>query len=476
MDRCRRIAIVLVAGAALTLALAGPASARENRITVNTPAGPGPAQYNKVFVDQYGPKDGKRVLVLIPGTFGGSGDFTLDARELVKRIPGLQVWAIDRRSAVLEDTTVDQQTLKGQKSLQEMFDYYLGWLDGATPPTHYTFLQSSNFPFAREWGMATALNDARAVVQRARNKGKRSVVLGGHSLGASLAFAYAAWDFNGKAGYKDIDGIVAIDGGLLGSFNSIDTLAEAQTAITNLSNGNPFGDLIGFGIPELAGLFGETAGIYAKLAPTASATTLQGFNLLPPQFNPPFPVTTRGLLGYAFDRDTSPANLSLIHVNGGALAPSGNPRDWVDGGVTSISRVADTFGQEPANSIEWFFPRRLTIDTDAASPMTANEPADYLGLRLFHTKGIDIPLYSIQSILSHGRVLQGATNLVAASRIKKKQSTIVNADPINSHLDPLTADPATNLFLPSVTKFLRKKVGWKGLKRKAGGKKKQRAK
>ena len=39
----------------------------------------------------------------------------------------------------------------------------------------------------------------------------------------------------------------------------------------------------------------------ASYSPTASATTLQSYPLLPPQFNPPFPVTNRALLGYAFD-------------------------------------------------------------------------------------------------------------------------------------------------------------------------------
>ena len=461
MNRRSRISIVLALVAAAVLATAGPASARETRVAVATPAGPGPEQFNQVFVDKYGPRSGKRVLVLMPGTFGGSGDFTLAARHLVRQVKGLQVWAIDRRTQALEDTSVFEQTLEGQKSLQEMFDYYLGWLDGATPPDHYDFVVGSSHPYAREWGMSVALNDARAVVRQARAKGRRSVAIGGHSLGASLAFAYAAWDFNGTAGFKDVDGIVAIDGGLRGSFNSIDTLAEAQSLLTSLAGSNPFGDLIGFGIPELAGIFGEIGAVNALMAPTASASAVQDFSLLPPFFNPPYPVTNRALLGNAFDRDTSPSFLSLIHINGGGIAPSGSPRDWVDGGVTPVARLAAAFGQEPGNAIEWFFPKRLTIDTDAASPMAATEPANYLGLRLFHTRGINVPLYSIQSDLSNGRVLQGARNLIAASRIRKRQATLVNADPINAHLDPLIAAPETNLFYKSVTRFLKKKLGWK---------------
>lgn len=461
MNRRRRFATSLALAGALTLALAGTASARETRVTVATPAGPGPAKYNQVWVDKYGPKDGKRILVLMPGTIAGSGNFTLTARYLVKKVPGLQVWAIDRRSQAFEDTTVFAQTLRGEKSLQEMFDYYLGYLDGATPPDHHDFVDGFANGFVRQWGMGVALEDARTVVLQARSRGKRSVVLGGHSLGASLAAAYAAWDFNGTPGYKDIDGIVAIDGGLLGSFDSLDSLAETQQAIQSLSTGNPFADLLGAGIPEITGLFAEVGGIYARLAPNSSAATLQNFSLLPPIFSPPYPVTTQGLLGFAFDRDTSPQSLRLIHMNGGTLAPpgSGDPRPWQDGGVTPVARLAASFGQEPANGVEWYFPRRLTIDTDAASAMDPTEAANFLGLRLLHTDKIDDPLYVLQTDLTKGTVLQGGRNLIARSKITRKESMLVNADPEQAHLDPLIAAPKTNRFYKTVDDFLREVWG-----------------
>ena len=200
-----------------------------------------------------------------------------------------------------------------------MFDHYLGWLtNGGSPADHFQFLQGDDYPYIRQWGMATALEDARAVVlqARGRGKGRRSVVLGGHSLGASLTAAYASWDFNGTPGYQDIEGMVLIDGGLMGSFDAF-TASEAQTALTNLENGSPFLDLLGAGIPEIAGIFGEIGGIFALRAPTESATTLQSFPLLPAAFNPPVTVTNRALLGYAFDRDTSPDDLSLLHINAG---------------------------------------------------------------------------------------------------------------------------------------------------------------
>ena len=62
----------------------------------------------------------------MPGTEGGAGDFTLDARYLVKHDRGLQVWAIDRRTQALEDTSAFAAALRGQIPLQQAFDYYLG--------------------------------------------------------------------------------------------------------------------------------------------------------------------------------------------------------------------------------------------------------------------------------------------------------------------------------------------------------------
>jgi pimeloyl-ACP methyl ester carboxylesterase len=305
--------------------------------------------------------------------------------------------------------------------------------------------------------MGVALNDAHAVVQLARNHGRRQVVLGGHSLGASLTAAYAAWDFNGRPGYKDLAGLVLIDGGLLGSFDAYD-LAQAQKAVADLQTTDPFLDLLGLGLPEAAGLFAEIGGLYAEKEPTASATTLQSYPLLPAQFNPPFPVTNRALLGYAFDRDSSPAELGLLHINGGTLAPSGDPRDWADGGVTPVGRLAATFGQEPTNAVEWYFPTRLTIDTNGADQMAQNDVASFLGLRLTHTRKVNLPLYAIATDLAGAHVLDGARNLIRLSKIKRSQSMLVNRNPLMSHLDPLTAAPKTNAFLKTVVPFLDSKV------------------
>jgi pimeloyl-ACP methyl ester carboxylesterase len=434
----------------MALLAVAPAGARERLIAVPTPPAAGPAQFNQVTVRQFGPKSGKRVLVLMAGTQGGAGDFTLMARSLAKSVRGLQVWAIDRRTQALEDTATFAAAEAGQIPLQQAFDYYLGF-------GGFHFRGPDEDPYARDWGMAVALNDARAVVLRARAHGRRQVVLGGHSLGASLTVAYAAWDFNGRPGYRDLRGLILIDGGLLGSFDAYD-LVQARQAVADVQGSSPFLDLLGIGIPEAAGLFAEIGGLYAEKAPNASATTLQSYPLLPPAFNPPFPVTNRGLFGYAFDRDSSPPDLSLLHINGGGLTGSGDPRDWMDGGVTPVGRLAQTFGQEPSNAVEWYFPKRLTIDTNGANQMTQNDVTNFLGLRLFHTRKVNLPLYAIATDLAGAHVLDGARNFIRAARTTRRQSMLVNRNPLMSHLDPLVAAPKTNAFLKTVVPFLDRKV------------------
>ena len=450
---------LLVATALATLALAGPAPAAERYVSVKGAHGPGPAKYDRVFVAKFGPRSAHRVLVLMPGTFGGAGDFTLSARFLVKKIPDLQVWAIDRRSQALEDTSVFRRGLTGAVGLQRVFDYYLGWITDPSIQDHYEFLNPDDFPFARRWGMGLALRDTRRVVIGARAGGRRSVILGGHSLGASLTAAYASWDFNGRPGYLDLDGLVLIDGGLLGSFDAFG-LEQAREAVDELESGPPFADLLEIGIAESAGLFGEVGGVFARVAPTGDATPLQDFALLPPALDPGYPVTNRGLLAFNFDRDTSADMLSIIQVNGGELAGGGSPCpqpcDWDDGGVTRVNRVARTFGQEPANAIEWFFPRRLTIDTNGANQLRNNRVARFLGLRLRHSAAVDLPLYAVQTDLTGGGVLRGARSFIRRARTTFAESVLVDQDPRQSHLDPLLAGPAENGFLKTVVPFLKR--------------------
>ena len=235
----RRLALLLV----LVVLPAAPAAAAERFTSLAGVPAAGPGKYDRVFVQKIGPRAAKRVLVLVPGFFGGAGGITPVARDIVARVPGLAVWIVDRRENALEDTSVFERG-----DAQAAFDYYLG----------FQYKAVRDAPWAGRWGLKVALGDLRRVILAARAGGRREVILGGHSLGASTTAAYAAWDFGGRPGYRDIEGMVLIDGGLRGSFNSAD-LARTREILAEIRAGQVFDDLLGLGLPEINGIFTEVA-------------------------------------------------------------------------------------------------------------------------------------------------------------------------------------------------------------------------
>jgi hypothetical protein len=71
---------------------------------------------------------------------------------------------------------------------------------------------------------------------------------------------------------------------------------------------------------------------------------------------------------------------------------------------------------------------------------------------------VNLPLYAIATDLAGAHVLDGARNFIRRARTTRRQSMLVNRNPLMSHLDPLTAAPKTNAFLMTVVPFLDKKV------------------
>jgi hypothetical protein len=427
----------LVLAVAAFLALAAPAAALDRYVPMKVPAGPGPAKYDRVFVKQMGPKHARNVLVLVPGTNGGAGGIVPVARDIVRRVRRTQVWIVDRREQAFEDTSVFRTG-----DPQRAQDYYLGF--------RYRRVAGENAKFAAEWGLRLQLSDLRSVVRRAARGGRR-VILGGHSAGASTAVAYAAWDFRGRPGYRDIDGLVLIDGGLLGSFKSAD-LARARSELADIRSGRVFLDILGLGLPEINGIFTEVGALWAYRRPD-EPSVLQQYPLLPDFVKPPVRVTNEALFGYAFDETTSPELLDIIHIRAGRLAAGGDPAPWQDGELTPIRRHARAWAAEAPNATEWYYPRRLLLDIDAASPLRQTPAARYLGLRLSHGRRIDVPLYAYSTDLTEGRVARGARRLAAISRVRTVR---VVDDRAAAHLDPLSAAPRTNRFLKTVVPFLRR--------------------
>ena len=425
---------VLAAGAALAFA---PSAAADSYFAVKGAPAPGPSKYDKVWVQQIGPASARNVFVLVPGTHGAAGSLTFMGRDVQAALGrDWQVWVEDRREVVFADlkgfSTGDPAAAK---------DYYLGF--------KYTQTHTADVPFARKWGLAVALNDLHNVITRARAGGRR-VVLGGHSLGAEDAMAYAAWDFNGRAGYKDLSAVVLIDGGQMGAFGPGLSLSRAKKEKAKIDKGEAFGDILGIGNPSIAQIFAELAALYALKQPD-DVSALQPSVLVPASLRPRFTVTNAAFLGNILDRDTvfSPA----LAARAGTFAADGDPRPWVDGENMSIARLAAAFAQLKPQFAEWYFPDRLSLDSFGANSMRRDRVTNFLGLRLWHTKQINVPLFAYQTDLTKGGVIRGARAVQKASRIPRLVEVDDSASA--SHLDPVIAPAQTNGFTQNIVPFLK---------------------
>ena len=151
------------------------------------------------------------VIVLVPGLFGGAASMDPLARQLVATVPGLEVWSVDRRANALEDRSGLRRAIAARDPYVAL-EYYLtrrGEEDGFVP------LDPADVPFMATWGLDVHLRDLDAVVRIARSRAER-VVLGGHSLGASMVSLYASFRGvrGGEAGQDLVDGLILLDGTL----------------------------------------------------------------------------------------------------------------------------------------------------------------------------------------------------------------------------------------------------------------------
>lgn len=344
-----------------------------------------PRQLNRsAYLRYFSATPTETVFLLVPGIYAGAANFDVIARQLVATRPGLEVWAVDPRSNALEDHSALRESLAAQDP-DIAYRYYV--TERGTPQG-FSPVPSEAVPFMRRWGLEVHLRDLHELVKRAR-KEAQTVILGGHSLGASLVSLYAAHTFEGdRPGDTLIDGLVLLDGtlGRTGAFGIARSLV--------LGNWEILPDAAGFeagrGPPYLP--IGSSPAFYAE------GDALALLAALAPERRSPhtrIPMTNRALLGLRSDRDfvASPLFAATVGEPVGATY-GGNLIAFLLSGFTSgqsrsVADVADGFdlvswsagdpAREPTdlatfahslvlpetNANEWYFPLRLLIDVGA---------------------------------------------------------------------------------------------------------------
>jgi pimeloyl-ACP methyl ester carboxylesterase len=460
---------------------------------------PTPSELNLVQVLQYRAEgmiagQARAIIVAMPGFLGGAGSFDGLARALVKRSAReghpVEVWAIDRRSNLLED-------LRGMDAAEAMNDpelaraYYISRSITVNGQRFEGYLQPSatSLAYMSEWGLPSLVDDLRAVIERA-GMGRDRVVLLGHSLGASIVEAYAAWSFaDGTRGYDTIAGLVLVDGVASGSSvtetqyymggASAPGGLGASQGVTMLRAGGPYY----FALPLLgvqAVVLAEIVARRALVAPEAVVTdarrdelfrTLLGLDRVPP-------MTNAAAFGFAFDGDSCALSFAAMNV-GAPIGPTRRamsllgpmitvPSDptmtyrWTDAPMsappehTPMRTAALGWAASPSNFGEWYFPARLPLDVSALGDMRiANGSfAHREGIRAQLGGQVDVPVLAIGTGLVPDRarfdamvprlaptVGTGRPN-AGATRTDERGFRVLMI-PAQTHIDPIMAPEST---------------------------------
>ncbi len=523
MNWIRTVTIVgLVAALLQTLpAGAAPSGVQTHSAYQLLPGGnvPGtPETLNRVAFERHwvggaAPDSPAAVLILIPGMLGGAEDFRYVGERLVTRNPWLQVWAVDRRNNLLENRC-------GMERAQQVGNpriaiaYYLGGqtLPGCPPqadpdparwngPAREFALsqqEAVSLGMAR-WGFAADLPDLRRLITFAHwLYPSVKVFLGGHSLGGMTAQIYAGWRFGetaDTAGWRTIDGLVLIDGGVDGPNWNPGLIGQYFAEQALIEAGIVYWDNPAIGATPLVGLFAEIAGQASTVAPTAESYL---WPILPPPFGWPDPMTcpTNKALLAAFSDETGPFSDFRMH-QGAPLVPvdfdgDGYPdmcaapnngrfllhwRDF-DQVVPPELASSDVFARalwesRTTNAVEWYFSIKRNADIDLASNVDSRErfvnpvtgkmtTAEKLeGHRVFDTARVALPVYAFAGAECRDRFEwygTVATRLRSFTLIDHSAEGCPAPSPVPyAHLDPLFASdtgPFVNAFVASVSDWL----------------------
>ncbi len=472
------------------------------------------------------PRPARAIVLLLPGFLGGAGSFDSLARAIVRRSTvdaPLEAWALDRRSNLLEDR-VGLEAAIAAKNPDLLTGYYFDGepVGGAR---FAGFKTQAQVDFASEWGVAQTIADLRAVVALVPAEQRRArVVLAGHSLGASLAAQYAAWDFDGVGGHDELAGLVLIDG-VTGAEGDALTITQAQyetTGVPSAMGTQP-------GLHDLRAPGGSRYVtlplLEATLFPIGVGTALRATersDLVEPDrprnqalatlfFLDKLPkFTNRAAFGLAFDAASCPVAIAAVNAGasaGGALTPSPavfgsgtvlRPSDasatysWVEFDEvtpkenTSLDDFALAWARPGADFGEWYFPTRLSLDAALGASLTLDPhswPVTAYGVRAVNGRALSMPVLVEAAGVLQGDVTQYAKLKallppVGAGRPQAGAGRdglgfVTHANPTFSHLDPLAATdvPGSDAaqWFDAVASFLRVNTPSGGVQVEFGG-------
>jgi pimeloyl-ACP methyl ester carboxylesterase len=366
------------------------------------------------------------VLLLLGGKEGAAAGFVELGRNVAALAPDVAVWAMDRREAALADLT------SAAAPLDEAIEYYQ---DG-----RYRRPDEAHFGEYAEWGLQVLVEDIRLAVAAAA-EGGRTVILGGHSVGSAAAIHYAAWDFDGTAGYRGIDGLVVIDGGVLDAFRgagiefAID-LPTAQGWLAGIRAGGVFevetstSAGLGFaGAPETAAVFYKLAARAVLERPDEPSVLA---SRLPARYPVPESATNQQVFRALVDLDNASAGYGLTAAT-----------------RLGVAAYAHSLG---AGAFQWYTMNRVLLDYIAADSLQQTEITDLLGLRSVHGKTIDVPMLAYASGFTNGSAVESARLLVEQSAIPRLE---VVTDAALTHHDLLFADQPANTLVRAIASFAR---------------------
>jgi len=470
-----------------------------------------PAELNFTQVARYhleGATTARAIVLAMPGFLGGAGSFDRLARELV-RLGGsepapLEVWAIDRRSNLLEDLR-GLDAAEAEENPDIAKGYYFG-RDTVGGEAFAGFLEQDEVPYLSEWGLRTHVEDIRRLIELVPEADRLGhVFLMGHSLGGSFAETFAAWRFeDGVRGADLLAGVILIDGAQ-GETPSTETEYREGTSGGFMASPGLNGVRDGaryFELPLLGSSVytsAEILSLEAQFAPDAVVSdrvreqllvTLLG---LPGRAAVP-DMTNEAALGWGFDDASNGLSFAAVSCGASTGGPTAEydsvlgarlvqPSDpsatyaWVDAYEASpaehtpIAALAASWTLGRTNFGEWYFPQRLPLDLAAvaglAVPEDGWEAAE--GLRAFDGASMDAPVLAIAAGLrpvesyassrARGAPIGAGRPHAGTPRTDELAYRIIDATFL-THIDPLSApDSAANPVPDAILTFIGEHVG-----------------